>query len=80
MVDSKNTDTKMAEDKKRAVFKELLSSSNKDEDEEVRKKKADDFAWAKRKRDAMFRDLLSRTGARKKKQKIDKEKKRRQRT
>ncbi len=35
MVGSKNTDTKMTEDKKRAVIKELLLSSNEDEDEEV---------------------------------------------
>ncbi len=49
----------MIEDLKRAAFKELLLSSNEDERTEVRRRKADKLARAKRKRDALLRDPLS---------------------
>jgi hypothetical protein len=41
------------------MIRELLSSGSKEEDKEVRKKKAKDMAWTSRKRDAMIRGLLS---------------------
>ncbi len=51
-------DAEMTEDQKRAAIKDLLLGSNEDEGNEVRKRNADNFARAKRKRDAMLRDPL----------------------
>jgi hypothetical protein len=58
MSGDQNMDAEMTEDQKRAAIKVLLLSSNEDEGKEVRKRNADNFAWARRKRDAMLRDPL----------------------
>jgi hypothetical protein len=42
----------------KTVIKELLYSSSRHEDNELRKGKADDLAWAGRKWDATLRALL----------------------
>jgi hypothetical protein len=44
---SKNTNTEITEEQKGAVIKDLLLSSNKDEDVDVKKKKADELALGK---------------------------------
>ncbi len=44
---------------KRAFIMELLPCSDKDEDKEERRRRADHLAWVSRKQNAMLRDMLS---------------------
>ncbi len=46
-------------EQKTTMIRDLLSSSSKEEDKEIKRKKADDRVWARRKREAMVRDLIT---------------------
>jgi hypothetical protein len=45
----------MTEEEKKTVIRELLFSTDEEKDKEERRRKADDLAWARRKRDAMLK-------------------------
>jgi hypothetical protein len=60
------------EEEKIAVIRELLIRSNEGKDDEVKKRKAEDLAWARKKRDVVTRRLLSSSGRLKVENRADK--------
>jgi hypothetical protein len=57
--DKEIKDRGLSVEQKTTMVRDLLSSSSKEEDKEMKRKKADDRAWARRKREAMVRDLIT---------------------
>ncbi len=49
----------LSEEQLKAMIRDLLSRSSKEEDEEVKRKNTNNLAQTRRKRDAMIRGLLS---------------------